>query len=101
MEGVTADINQNIRHTVKTVKEKLEEFWDSYYVNTNTFSKDKIKIYDELIPKIIMDKINDFASIALWKYDHEISTNNRQKYIYDNVVYEEIKKFSVDVYNNL
>lgn len=93
--------NEDYKKRIESNKEKLEEFWDSYYVNTNTFSKDKIKMYDELIPNIIMNKISDFASTALWKYDHEISTNNKQKYIYDNIVYEEIKKFSVDVYHNL
>lgn len=93
--------NEYYNKRIESNKDELEKFWDSYYVNTNNFSKDSIKVYDDLIPNVIIDKVSEFASNGLWKYNHEISTNNRQKYIYDNHVYDEIKKFSVELYDNL
>lgn len=94
-------INEKYHKRIENNKEQLEKFYELYYVNTNKFSETDITIYDNLIPKIIMDKVSTFSANSLWKYNYEISTNNKQKYVYDNIVYEEIKKFSVELCDNI
>lgn len=93
--------NEDYEKRVNNNKDTLEKFWNSYYVNTNIFSENDIMVYDNIIPNIIMNKITNFSVNSLWKYNYEISTNKKQKYIFDNIVYDEIKKFSVDLYHNI
>ncbi len=81
--------------------QQISDFWNSYYSENKDFKKEDIQIYKNIIPDKILEIISEFSKNALWKYNYKVSTNELQYYQYENIKYEEIKKFSVDLYHNI
>lgn len=84
-----------------TNNKNIEDFWNTYYSTNNKYQESDIQIYDDIIPGEILQKINSFSFNGLWKYNHVISTNKKQIYKYEDVSYDEIKKFKIELYGNL
>ena len=60
------------RKTDNSEKEKSHLFWKYYYSNQDyKFKKNDIKIYDNVIPYNIMEKIDVFIKIFPWFYGYK------------------------------
>ena len=81
------------------INKNIDDFFKKYYSEKNKFTEKNIVVYEDIIPDNILNKILNFIKNALWNYNYEIIDDTYKKYI--NIEYEEIKKFSVDLYHNI